>query len=108
MRTVVSTAVEQARPLVQSRGHELRTRVGAGACVIQGDYHRLVQIVVNLLNNAAKYTPQGGLIKVGLDAMDGRAPEAGSSRRSCGASFSRTKESRRSRLLPRRTKPCDS
>lgn len=69
MRTVVSTAVEQVKPLVQSRGHELRTRLGAGACTVRGDFHRVVQIVSNLLNNAAKYTPQGGSIEVGLDAV---------------------------------------
>lgn len=73
MRTVVSTAAEQVKPLVQSRRHELRTRLGAGACTVQGDYHRLVQIVSNLLNNAAKYTPQGGVIEVGLDSVEGRA-----------------------------------
>jgi PAS domain S-box-containing protein len=66
MRAVVSTAIEQVKPLIQSRGHELRTRIGAGACTVKGDYHRLVQIVANLLNNAAKYTPQGGTIEVGL------------------------------------------
>lgn len=73
MRTVVSTAVEHVTPLVQSRGHELRTRLGAGACTVEGDYHRLVQIVSNLLNSAAKYTPQGGVIEVGLDAVEDRA-----------------------------------
>jgi PAS domain S-box-containing protein len=73
LRSVVTTAVEQARPLVQSRRHELRTRVGPVACTVDGDYHRLVQIVSNLLNNAAKYTPPGGIIEIGLDSMDGRA-----------------------------------
>ena len=72
MRSVVSTAVEQARPLVQSRGHELRTRVGAGGCTVLGDYDRLVQIVSNLLNNAAKYTPRGGAIEIGLDHVEDR------------------------------------
>jgi PAS domain S-box-containing protein len=73
LRAIVTTAIEQVRPLLQSRGHELRTGLGHAACTIDGDYHRLVQIVSNLLNNAAKYTPQGGRIDVGLEAVGGRA-----------------------------------
>ncbi len=66
LRLVVSTAVEQAKPLVQSRQHELRMRIGAGPFVVTGDFHRLVQVVSNLLNNAAKYTKQGGIIEIDL------------------------------------------
>lgn len=73
LRTVVSTAIEQVKPLVQSRRHELRTRVGAGPFTVKGDFHRLVQIMSNLLNNAAKYTPQAGLIEVGLSIKGDRA-----------------------------------
>lgn len=72
MQSVVSTAVEQVKPLVQSRNHELRTRISAGSCRVNGDYHRLVQIVANLLNNAAKYSPRGGVIEVGLEPVEGR------------------------------------
>jgi CheY-like chemotaxis protein len=38
---------------------------------ISGDYKRLVQILANLLNNAAKYTPEGGEIVVRMNATDG-------------------------------------
>ena len=73
LRTVVATAVEQIQPLLQLRRHELRTQVGTGDFVVEGDYHRLVQIVSNLLNNAAKYTPQGGTIEVELRSREGQA-----------------------------------
>ncbi|GAB6194867.1 PAS domain-containing protein [Lysobacter xanthus] len=73
LRSVVATAVEQVRPLVTSRRHELRTRVGAGPFVVDGDFHRLVQVVANLLNNAAKYSPAGGTIEISLDLRDGEA-----------------------------------
>lgn len=68
LRAVVATAVEQAQPLVQSRRHELRTWIGSEPFVVRGDFHRLVQVVSNLLNNSAKYTPQGGEIDVRLAA----------------------------------------
>jgi CheY-like chemotaxis protein len=40
---------------------------------VDGDRIRLVQVVANLLNNAAKYTPQGGAIALSLDVTDGSA-----------------------------------
>ncbi|GHA77322.1 hybrid sensor histidine kinase/response regulator [Cognatilysobacter bugurensis] len=67
---VIAAAVEQSRPLIASRGHALSIRSGRGSPCVHGDRTRLVQVVVNLLNNAAKYTPPGGHITVDVETAD--------------------------------------
>ncbi|WP_151638286.1 PAS domain-containing protein [Noviherbaspirillum aerium] len=67
---VVAGAVEQVKPLIETRRHRLNVQpVPPQACVL-GDRKRLVQIVTNLLNNAAKYTGEGGeiVLMVAVDA----------------------------------------
>lgn len=64
LKRVVSDAVEQIRPLIETRHHQLSVETAPGIANVSGDYKRLVQILANLLNNAAKYTPEGGEIVV--------------------------------------------
>jgi PAS domain S-box-containing protein len=66
MAAVIAAAVEQVRPLVDRRGHRLAVGLPEAAAVVDGDEKRLVQVVANLLNNAAKYTPDAGRIDVTL------------------------------------------
>jgi len=68
---VVAGAVEMSAPLIAQRGHELTVEVAAGL-VVDGDEARLVQVVANLLTNAARYTPAGGAIRIsaGSDGTD--------------------------------------
>ena len=70
---VLAEALEQVQPLVASRRHRLEVDAEGTPLVVTGDAKRLVQVVANLLNNAAKYTPPGGQIRVEARAEDGEA-----------------------------------
>jgi signal transduction histidine kinase len=70
MREVVTEAVEQTDAYGREKGHEIVLSLAPGACVIQGDKTRLVQVVGNLLRNAIRYTPDGGKITVAMAADD--------------------------------------
>jgi|GEM_PF-862633 len=69
---VVSNAVEQSRPLIDGRKHELAVDMREDGGIVLGYDSRLVQVVVNLLNNSAKYTPQGGRIVLKVVVHDGQ------------------------------------
>ncbi len=69
----VLDAIETSRPLIDAGRHHLTTRLAPPrALMVDADPTRLTQIVANLLNNAAKYTPEGGHIQV-LAERDGDA-----------------------------------
>ncbi len=67
MKQVIAGAIEQARPLLETRGHELHLLLTSSPAFVKGDKTRLVQVIANLLNNSAKYTPQGGKVSVTLE-----------------------------------------
>ncbi len=70
---VVAQAIEMARPLVEQRAHALTVDVPARGLAVKGDVTRLSQVVANLLNNAAKYTPVGGRITITGEVHQGEA-----------------------------------
>jgi CheY-like chemotaxis protein len=62
MRSIVERAVESVRPLIDHRRHQLTVTVPSEPLWLHADPTRMEQVVVNLLNNAAKYTDEGGRI----------------------------------------------
>ena len=61
---IVQAALEASQPFVDGGKHTLTVNVADTAMWINGDKTRLTQIVGNLLNNAAKYTPTGGSLAI--------------------------------------------
>jgi signal transduction histidine kinase/CheY-like chemotaxis protein len=61
---IIDMAVEQARPLIDARGHSLAVALPGRAVRVNADATRLAQVFGNLLHNAAKYTPDGGAVGI--------------------------------------------
>ena len=70
---IVAHSVETARPMIDQREQRLSVEVSARPVWLQGDFTRLSQTVANLLNNASKYTPEGGRIRLTAAASKGVA-----------------------------------
>ena len=68
LRVAIDRAVDMARPLIEQHGHALRVDVPHAGLPLDADEDRIVQVVVNLLTNAARYTPPGGHV-----ALEARA-----------------------------------
>ena len=74
LASILASAVETSMPLIDAGGHALTVDVLEAALPVDADATRIAQVVANLLNNAAKYTPPGGQIALsarrdGLDAV---------------------------------------
>lgn len=81
LREVVRKAVDASRALVEAYQHRLEVDLPPEPLPVAGDETRLTQVVVNLLNNATKYTPRGGHVRIVLQREEpgqeqGREPWA--------------------------------
>jgi PAS domain S-box-containing protein len=62
LAAVVKSAVETSRPVIEQMGHELAVTLPDDSVIVDVDLVRMAQVLMNLLNNSAKYTERGGRI----------------------------------------------
>jgi hypothetical protein len=68
LNTLVKLALDAVHGELDDRSHRLELLLGPEPIFVEGDATRLHQVVTNLLSNAARYTPAGGLVRVSVDA----------------------------------------
>ena len=62
LATVINSAIETSRPLIDQMGHQLTVSLPDEPIILNADLIRLAQVFLNLLNNSAKYSERGGHI----------------------------------------------
>ena len=72
VNAVVADALEQVRPLIEAKRHALTMELSGEPVRVLGDRTRLVQVLSNILNNAAKYTPAGGQLTLRVTSQGDR------------------------------------
>ncbi|HKX37423.1 MAG TPA: response regulator [Burkholderiales bacterium] len=70
---VIQHSIDTARSLMEAKRHHLSVNMSAAPIWVHGDFARLSQVVGNILNNAAKYTSEGGRIELAASADRGEA-----------------------------------
>jgi len=68
--SVIEGAISGSKPIIDAHRHELVVQQAADPLSVTGDEIRLVQVVANLLNNAAKYKPDNGRIELAVTRDD--------------------------------------
>ncbi|HEU4580044.1 MAG TPA: ATP-binding protein [Polyangiaceae bacterium] len=67
LASVISSAIEASRPLIERKQHTLQVAVSDSSLVFDADHTRIAQVIGNLLNNASNYTPAGGRIELSAE-----------------------------------------
>ncbi len=70
---IVRAAADDVRGMMAAAGHSFEVTLPAPGILVDADATRLTQVIVNLLNNASKYTPDGGQVVLHADCADGQA-----------------------------------
>ena len=70
VQQVMSAAIETSKPNIDGHRHTLSVQMPSEAMHVRGDFARVSQILSNLINNAAKYTPRGGRISLSAARED--------------------------------------
>lgn len=79
LEQVLQEAIDLSRPQLEARRHGVQLEV-ADACTVYGDQVRMVQVFSNLLNNAARYSPEGAGVQISQSVQVGQACVAVSDR----------------------------
>ena len=67
LASVMESAIDEAFPAMKAKSIKLTLDIDHNAGVVEGDMHRLLQVLNNLLQNAVKFTPEGGRLTVSLE-----------------------------------------
>jgi signal transduction histidine kinase len=73
LRDLLRSGIDAARPDAHGKGIAIHGPEGGEEAVVRGDPNRLGQVISNLLSNAIKFTPEGGVVTVGLDRLEDAA-----------------------------------
>ncbi|MBV8313198.1 MAG: response regulator, partial [Planctomycetaceae bacterium] len=71
--TIIESAIESAQPFIDARRHHLDVSLPLETVIVMADPTRLGQVILNLLNNSAKYTEEGGQIALLVERQDEQA-----------------------------------